>query len=40
MEDTIRHPPKVVLVENGFLIPSPNPKPNPEPTPKPNFGYQ
>ena len=33
-EDAIRHPPKIVLVENGFWIHNPNPKP------KPNFGYQ
>ena len=43
-EDAIRHPPKVVLVENVFLIPNPNhypnTKPNPKPNPKPNFGYQ
>ena len=41
-EDAIRHPPKVVLVENVFLIPNPNhyPNPNPKPNPKPNFGYQ
>ena len=41
-EDAIRHPPKVVLVENGFLIPNPSPNhcPNPNPNPKPNFGYQ
>ena len=34
LEDAIRHPPKVVLVENVFWIPNHNPKPNP------NFGYQ
>ena len=39
-EDAIRHPPKVVLVENGFLIPNPNPNHYPNPNPKPNFGYQ
>ena len=39
-EDAIRHPPKVVLVENGFLIPNHYPNPKPKPNPKPNFGYQ